>query len=150
MMQLTANQTAAFRPQTVSRKAAGARLVVRAFQVMQRSGHGCLSPISVAEAVCVLQEQRRSPAQHLLAGIAAGSLLLSPVAGNECMRNAAVTLDLLKAGWTSTVSLRSAGPAVADVLPQKVNKQGSSAPTPSHCKSCLAQAIQQLPETCSC
>lgn len=78
--------------------------MVRAYQVMQRSGHGCLSPISVAEAVCVLQEQRRSPAQHLLAGIAAGSLLLSPVAGNECMRNAAVTLDLLKAGWTSTVS----------------------------------------------
>eukprot|EP00891_Asterochloris_glomerata_P005372 jgi/Astpho2/5372/fgenesh1_pg.00075_%23_44_t len=32
MMQLTANQTAAFRPQTVSRKAAGARLVVRAYQ----------------------------------------------------------------------------------------------------------------------
>ncbi len=63
-----------------------------------------LEPVSVAEAICALQEQRRSPAQHLLAGIAAGSLLLSPVAGNECMRNAAMT-DLLKGGWTLTVSL---------------------------------------------
>ena len=64
-----------------------------------------VEPISVAEAVCVLQEQRGSPAQHLLAGIAAGSLLLSPVAGNKCMRNAAMTWDLLRAGWRMTLTL---------------------------------------------